>query len=315
MTGRNRILVGLVTVTLAAVGAIVWILLGGARVVSAGAVTLEVPSGWSVQNNGDRGLVVAKDESDLLRVAGTGPRLTAKPAVEGLPDLSELVESFDDAQLETVLTGDIGTPRELNVGGFPAVELATGQRREITVALGEGRAWSLVLEGDADELDRILVSVRFRPAAAKRLTMGPLPRTQARARYKHRRPTLRRSNRSGRRATDPADGTPSRSTPSSSGEDGDAGFSADGYANPASAATALAVEQFGMRESEPVLAEYKSETNPDWVLVTFDMGGRQIAVWTREIGPTWQPIAASEGGADAPSGFQVPQDLQLPYFG
>lgn len=301
MSKRKKLIgVGAVVALVIVVG-LAYLLLRGPETATAGPVKFEIPSGWSVQNNGDRGIVIAKSRGDLLRRKSQGPRLAAGPIDPSLPKLSELVDGGDQ---------DIEHAGELVLDGHSAVESVNGDTREITVSLGDGKAWQITITRGGEETDEMLLSIKFDPSQAKAIDVDILPADDGST-----------AEDDDARATDSPPEIPDGDAgPGSDSHAGDEGRSLDsdpgdpGEANPATAATNYAVDKYGMRPSEPVLGEYRSETNPDWTLVTFDMGGRQIAVWTREVGYKWQAIVATEGGYEAPKKYGVPKDL-YPSFG
>jgi hypothetical protein len=153
---------------------------------SAAGVTLTPPKGWQVQNRGDHGLVLAPEESGLSPEVPEGPRFTAKTAGGDLPEPRELVGSPPP----TGGAGAIRAPARTEVGSRRGVAIQLRERRgghplvsrQVTVALGSGRAYSFVLEAPADQwagsvdtLNGILSTVRFDVAAVPR-ARGKIPR-------------------------------------------------------------------------------------------------------------------------------------------
>jgi hypothetical protein len=156
---------------------------GASNEVSAAGVSLKAPGGWHLQDNGDRGLVLAEQETDLSPPAPKGPRLTARPTGD-LPEPDELVGLLRAAEGSEV----VQPPAPGTVGGRKAVSILVRERRaegpvmtgRVIVALGPGRAYAFLLEapaarwsGSVDKLNDILATVRFDMAAPP--ATGTLP--------------------------------------------------------------------------------------------------------------------------------------------
>lgn len=272
---------------------------GGGTRVSAGGISFEIPEGWSVEQNGDRGLVATEGEG--IVTAG------AAPEAEALDAILDSVEASGGLEVG-------GQPEEIDIDGRPGVAITLEEgsvtRRIATASSEGGTAYQVVLEAPTDDWDEvedefedILDSVEFTgddlaapepPAEPKRPSQPVEPEELE-------------------------DGP--EPPPAEPPGDGDAGPSSIFDPNAATAATQLAVDTYGMRPSEPVLDEYQSELDPTWAVVTFSAGGRNIAAWLLQAacpsspGQCWYAMTSTEGGAEEAGGVGVPEDIRRPAFG
>jgi hypothetical protein len=142
---------------------------GDSKAAAAG-VTLQPPQGWQVQDNGDRGLVLAPAEG------GAGSRFTARPASGDVPAPRALVRSLSSSRAARAYT----QPTRVRVDGHDGVAIAVRSVRRgravitglVAVPLGPGRAYTFLLEAPVREweaskatLNRILYSAEFDVAA------------------------------------------------------------------------------------------------------------------------------------------------------
>jgi hypothetical protein len=139
---------------------------------SAAGVSLEPPQGWQVQDNGDRGLVLAPDSSDLSAEVPAGPRFTARPASGDPPDPRRLARSASSGSGATAVSDANRVTIDRHRGVAVAVRERRGGTRVVTgfvaVPLGPGRAYIFRLEAPAGQweaargtLNQILYSAKF----------------------------------------------------------------------------------------------------------------------------------------------------------
>jgi hypothetical protein len=144
---------------------------GGSNASAAG-VSLTPPEGWQVQDNGNRGLVLASATSDLSAEVPAGPRFTARPATGEVPNPRRLVRAATSGRGATA----ISDPNRVTIDGHRGVAIAVRERRSgtrlvtglVAVPLGAGRAYAFLLEAPAAQwdaskadLNRILYSAKF----------------------------------------------------------------------------------------------------------------------------------------------------------
>ena len=141
----------------------------GERVEGVGVEAL-VPDGWTSDTVAGRGLVVAERRRDLDVDVPRGPRVVITRGGE-LPDPGELFAAIEAAP--GPLTGE---PKEVEVGGEPAVELGEiashgrvdVEARVIAAVSPTGESYLVRLEAPDDEwdlnqdtLDQIVASIQF----------------------------------------------------------------------------------------------------------------------------------------------------------
>jgi hypothetical protein len=139
---------------------------------TAAGVSLTPPQGWGVQNNRERGLVLAPEPAD----DPAGPRFTARPATGDPPEPRALVRSLSSSRGARAYT----VPSRVRIDGHQGVAIAVRKGRGrravimglVAVPLGPGRAYTFLLEAPAREwevskaaLNRILFSAEFDVAA------------------------------------------------------------------------------------------------------------------------------------------------------
>ena len=143
---------------------------GSAERVEGGGVSVEVPGTWTSDSVAGRGLVIAERRHDLDVDVPAGPRVVIARGGD-LPDPEELLTSIENAP------GPLqGEPKELEVGGMPAVELGqiakhdrvNVEARHIATVSPSGESYLVRLEAPDDEwdlnqdtLDRIVASIEF----------------------------------------------------------------------------------------------------------------------------------------------------------
>jgi hypothetical protein len=144
----------------------------GSSNASAAGVSLTPPAGWQVQENGDRGLVLAQDASDFAAEVPGGPRFTARPAGGEPPDPRRLARSASSGGGATA----VSDANRVTIDGHRGVAIAVRERRGgtrvvtgvVAVPLGAGRAYTFLLEAPAGQwdaargtLNQILYSAKF----------------------------------------------------------------------------------------------------------------------------------------------------------
>lgn len=149
---------------------------GSSSETSSAGVSLQPPTGWEVVTNGDQGLAVAQNKSDLSSDAPQGPRLIARPAAGDSLGTDAALDSVAPAEGSRV----ISDPGRTRVDGHRAVSVLVRESRggqptvsgTVVVALGPGRAYLFSLEAPANnwtatkrELFNILSTVKFDLAA------------------------------------------------------------------------------------------------------------------------------------------------------
>ena len=145
--------------------------------VSAGGVTLTMPAGWAFLDDGERGLVLASDDADLIVDVPRGPRLTVTLGGMELPDASTLVDAIEGVGGErAALVVVVEPPGQVPVGVGEGVALGLLEeeggsrliRRYVIVNAGGSRVYQFVLEapeelwgGSIGTLEEVLGSVVF----------------------------------------------------------------------------------------------------------------------------------------------------------
>ena len=151
--------------------------LDGASEVAAAGVTVLQPANWALQDNGERGLVLALLEEDLTAEVPAGPRLTVEPVTGELPDLEEFLGSATgDGDALLAMAEE---PETTQVGGVDAVRIGLTEERNggsvrsryVFVNLDGVRLYQFLLEAPPDQwdsnvgtLEAILSSASFESA-------------------------------------------------------------------------------------------------------------------------------------------------------